>query len=107
MSNDGTLSLDNRKSWRERIAEARESGQFTSEDGILSRYWFSCACGEQDPRIPRHDGPAGCGDPLDEELQGLGVRFDVCVMNNDFDEAEAVLGKIEARSALILAGLPA
>lgn len=89
--------------WHQRIAAARERGTFLARDTKLAGDWATCACGEQDPRIPRYaaldDSPA----PLDDELENLGLDFLTAVEENSFDEAESVLARIEHRATEILA----
>ncbi len=83
-----------KKNWHTRIAEARERGEFTSVDKLLSSDWMTCACGEQDKGIERDSS----GLPVDEELSGLGADFYVYVGNDEVDSAERMLAAIERRS---------
>jgi hypothetical protein len=39
--------------WNERIDRAEKLGYFLESDGELAIRWVTCACGEQDNRIPR------------------------------------------------------
>lgn len=94
--------------WWKRIAEARARGSRNNKDIKLAGNWVTCACGEQDVRIPRGIG-CGCSCcknmPEDTVLQELGGRFAVAVYANDFDEATRLLAAIEGRAAVILAEL--
>lgn len=85
--------------WHQRIAEARERGHFTGDDLAAARSWVTCACGEQDQRIPRHY----YGWPLDAELDNVGCRFSNAVDDGDFDEAASLLDAIDRRAAEVLA----
>lgn len=86
--------------WHERISMARKRGEFTTSDRRLSGDWVTCACGEQDPRIPRWPE---AGEPRDLRLRDLGLNFSILVCQNDFDKAETMLLHIEKRSGEILA----
>lgn len=87
--------------WITRIKEARERGEFTLRDRDLAENWPDCACGEQDPRIPRYED----GEPDDEILTRLGTAFCRFVDRNAFDGAEDALLRIELRSSHLLAEL--
>lgn len=83
-----------RKTWTERIEDARGNGGFTDEDRRKAGRWPDCACGEQSPLIPRfHDG---C--PMDVVLADLGSEFLDAVEVNAIAEAAVILGKIEERA---------
>jgi hypothetical protein len=85
--------------WRKRIAAARQRGGFTREDKDLAFNWVTCACGEQDPLIPRI---YGCK-PLDDQLDRLGYLFYDSVALSRFDRAEELLAQIEQRAAQLVA----
>jgi hypothetical protein len=87
--------------WHERIEAARSHGVFTSADAKRAECFVTCACGDQDQRIPRD----GKGTPVDPSLRNLGYRFYHYVLRDDIDKAEICLGDIEARAAEILKGL--
>jgi hypothetical protein len=96
--------------WWDRIAaaEARFFGTdcqpaFTYEDKEAASDWVTCACGEQDARIPREPGLSRR--PADDALADLGMDFYAAVIRQDPFEARAVLVKIEHRVAEILAEL--
>jgi hypothetical protein len=92
--------------WHERIERARvNAGRFQSEDLELARSWTTCACGEQDPRIPRHshDDDWSEGEPLDVRLSVYGLDFLHAVRANDPNRAETVLRSIERRAAQVIA----
>jgi len=86
--------------WSERIKAARISGEFTYIDRALAERWPTCACGEQDPRIPlKHDFN---NQPKDQELTDYGFDFYKAVAHNRPDDATDLLDKIEIRAAQIL-----
>ncbi len=94
------------KRWERRIAEAKRRGRFTEEDRALAAKWVTCACGEQDSRIPRRpdsDSPLGGPyEPKDARLRALGNEFYLAVDIDDFRTAGAVLEKIELRAFQVL-----
>lgn len=77
---------------------------FLRRDIKKSQSWVTCACGKQDPRIPREprneywDGYA----PKDKKLYSAGVMFFESLEKQNPAAALKVLGLIERRSALIL-----
>lgn len=83
--------------WQQRIDRAAERGSFDDADLDLAANWVTCACGEQDPRIPRK-----CGAPEDLELRLLGSDFSRAVQSDSFFEASKLLGLIERRAAELL-----
>lgn len=85
--------------WTEAIDAAEKRGGFTEEDKDNAREWPTCACGQQDERIPREE----YGSPKDQQLAGDGVSFDQAVWFDDLDLAREVMGRIEARAAVVLA----
>lgn len=87
--------------WHERIDRAEKRGGFTEEDCDLAGVWVDCACGQQDPRIPR-DGD-GC--PLDGIFMTRGCEFFNYVDLDAFTQARTCLAAIEKRAAEILASL--
>ena len=56
--------------WGKVIIQAEEGG-FTGKQQIIASQWTTCACGKQDPRIPRDDK----GTPVDAYLARLGISF--------------------------------
>lgn len=90
--------------WHDAIRIARENGSFTKEDRIKANSWVDCACGKQDPRIPRFEAPLYQA-PKDTELREYGEDFGEAVSLNNFRLAEKALILIEKRSAEIIAGL--
>lgn len=88
--------------WGRRIRRARRRGFFTFREQNEAAQWTTCACGKQDPRIPR----CAAGRPIDSALENLGQRFYVCVEASNFHGAFETLKKIEIRAAQVLAGLP-
>ena len=86
--------------WGQRIDIAEKNGLkgFDLEDEQDAGSWPDCACGEQDPRIPRyHEGV-----PRDRLLTVLGSRFHLAVKFDDFSEARWSLARIEARAAELI-----
>ena len=90
-----------KKTWWDRIREARERGVFTWEDVNLAATWVTCACGEQDPRIPRNNSKTA-PHPKDPYLFRLGTAFADYIWHNDIGAAEIALRFIEKRAAEIL-----
>ena len=88
--------------WADRIALARDTGSFTDDDCTLAHDWVTCACGEQDPRIPRDNVERH---PHDTEIADYGFDFCNAVENNRPDDAAEILGKIETRATQILTDL--
>ena len=80
---------------------------FTMEHIEKSGSWVTCACGKQDPRIPRNkpDYGVALGEPKDTFLAISGFEFSVCVRNQNPVRALLFLLSIEKRSADILAAL--
>lgn len=90
--------------WNQRIKEARERGEFTADDIEKSEDWVTCACGEQDSAIPRN---TLSGSPQDAKLRSYGISFMFAVEEDDFDDAERLLGLIHNRAVELLEpGLP-
>lgn len=88
--------------WIERINRAEEANSgFTFADRVDATDWVTCACGEQDPRIPREES----GAPEDEQLLDLGVGFAEAVQDDDWALAREILFEIEERVAVILASV--
>ena len=95
--------------WHERIEQAKarraaglpKDEWFTTDDKNRAGDYVTCACGEQDPRIPR----MADGQPLDAELAVTGAYFSGEVSICDIEEAERCLAQIEARAAEVLRGL--
>jgi hypothetical protein len=91
--------------WTRVIAQARERKKkglpaFTEAQKGLAGSWVTCACGKQDPRIPR----IGPGKPFDSILSMLGGEFDAAVaLGDDPDMAAQLLHRIEQRAAEVLA----
>ena len=91
------------KPWRERIAEARARGEFTTEDMTLAtRSWCTCAVGEQLALYGEEVVMFLEGGPADPTLWRLGASrtpgFGQAVERNDFDAAERLLDAIEDRA---------
>lgn len=92
-----------KKNWFVRIAEARERGVFTDQDKLDAADWTTCACGEQDPRIPRVGNTASdLYRPEDKLFAQLGVNFYFAVNRDEFDDAEKTLHAIERRATEVL-----
>jgi len=90
--------------WHDRIARAERAGGFSIDDRALAESWVTCACGEQDPRIPRceEDGFA----PVDEKLRCLGLMFADDVGHRNIERARRTLLLIDKRADEILKALP-
>ena len=84
--------------WHQAILAARQNGKFDLFDRFRASQWTTCACSQQDPRIPRKAGNR----PEDQILASLGVAFQIAVNDNDPDKAESTLAAIEKRAAEIL-----
>lgn len=85
-------------SWRTRIALAKQRGFFNKADYRDASSWPDCACGEQNPFIPRKAD----GEPLDPELRELGVAFALAVKDNDFKGARTALEAVEVRAQVVI-----
>jgi len=75
---------------------------FTREHNTKARDWVTCACGRQDPRIPRKVF-SGRGEPFDTKLTLLGANFAMDLLNDCPNAALTTLLKIEKRAAEVLA----
>jgi len=88
------------KSWRERIAEARERGGFTPEDrGAISSFQ-TCAVAEH-PHLMHFEGGRLVGDlsiGINDPVYQNGILLTSAVFGNRFDEAERLLNAIEDRA---------
>lgn len=60
--------------------------------------WVTCACGNICAAIPRNDH----GEPMDDELRGLGASFYNRVKHRQWQRASEVLDAIEERSIEVL-----
>ena len=95
--------------WGDIIIRAEKRGMFTTEELAQAAHWQTCACGQQDSRIPRWDedmttgGGVTAGAPVDVELATLGEAFYQSVFHHDFTEAAKTLVQIEARAEVVLA----
>lgn len=96
--------------WGKRIIKAEKRGRFTENDSEMVADWMTCACGKQDPRIPRLDFETcianrslGClGAPADSELREKGVIFYNHIKEHRFVDAARTLVKIEKRASIVL-----
>jgi hypothetical protein len=107
--------------WSLKIAVAKElknthgiDHPFSYKDREKASSWIDCACGNQDPRIPRFKSSAEGrglsrseyavkGAPVDAALRTLGVRFSEAVNEQNPERAGSILKSIERRSACLLA----
>lgn len=87
--------------WGKRIADAKKRGRFTQRDIAASSTWVTCACGQQDLRIPRHTFDYW-GKPKDRILAALGMDFEQSVSTHKPRLAEEILAQINVRSVMIL-----
>lgn len=85
--------------WGKRIIKAEKRGEFTEGDVKKAGSWTTCACGKQDPRIPRDEE----GAPCDVYLWELGLGFNGKVYTHQVVQAARTLVKIEKRAAIVLA----
>lgn len=84
--------------WGQIITEAEKLGGFTLWDRKYANQWTTCACGKQDPRIPRE----GRGSPVDPTLFELGVSFSEQVYFDQILATAETLIKIEKRAIEVL-----
>ena len=61
--------------------------------------WTTCACGNQDARIPRHDET---GSPIDLQLRELGIRFYTRIDHEKWETAKLILDQIEERAGKVM-----
>ena len=64
----------------------------------LAESWVTCACGNQCDVIPRDAFAA----PLDNTLNGLGVKFSSCINCSNWEDALDILELIEIRSSQLI-----
>ncbi len=85
---------------------------FTESQKDKAENWVTCACGKQDPRIPREGDDAGRKnrlrvhadwEPEDAKLSRLGGYFADYVYSNRPQRALECLLAIEKRAAVVLA----
>ncbi len=87
--------------WHDRIQRAiKNGGRFLPDDITRACDWCTCACGEQDPRIPRLKD----GSPIDDEMWNHGEAFANAVNANKPEKAQYLLGEIEARGEIVVIG---
>lgn len=90
-----------KQTWRERIVDARKRGNFNWQDiDDATGSWLTCAVGEQHKLHAQVVVLGMIDEPLDDELYSLGDTFQGfgrAVQNNDIDQAEQLLDKIEDR----------
>jgi hypothetical protein len=92
-----------RKYWGRKIIAAEKIGYFPQLDVNEAAQWTTCACGRQDPRIPRVIDVAGeLAGPKDKKLATAGMDFYIAVREHDFWEAAYVLNTIESRARVVL-----
>ena len=87
--------------WDLRIRAAEARGSFTEDDRRRATDWVTCACGQQDPRIPRYES----GGPVDEQLDTFGLDFAMAVRADNMAGARSLLAKIESRARAVLMGV--
>lgn len=93
-----------KKYWFARLEAAIMGGKsLNAGDKKRAGSWTTCACGEQDPRIPRWSG-VGDGDaPKDQLLNSLGMAFYNHITDKNPAKALVTLLAIEERAGEILA----
>ena len=79
------------KTWRERVADAKERGRFTDQDVDLAADWNSCAVGEQHALHPF------IVKLFPTNMFQEGFDFITAVSDDRIDEADALLDRIEDR----------
>ena len=84
--------------WGRRITLADKGKGFSKNDVERSGSWTTCACGKQDPNLPRWEN----GEPQDALLAQIGVHFDLHVMGHNPLGAATTLVQIEQRVREIL-----
>jgi|ERR1043166_897531 hypothetical protein len=90
------------KTWRERIAEARERGEATPEDLYLARDYLRCVVGETAMRFDLSYHELSFDIRLNAHpfvgMHPVAGAFPVALSNKCFDVAEDILDAIEDRA---------
>jgi hypothetical protein len=89
------------KTWRERIAQARERGKFNNEDWSAWVSLSTCPAGELVKAYPCLSEPSSNRSDLclwNRTLHGMGNDFEGPLAANDFDAAERLLDAMEDRA---------
>ena len=86
--------------WGKKIIAAEKRGHATDLELRMSRSWTTCACGKQDPRIPRMCSSFAA--PEDMELFHLGSRFPDLLLHRCWWSAAETLIAIERRACEII-----
>jgi hypothetical protein len=101
--------------WHERIEAAKRNNGFSEVDVEFAKEWVTCACGEQDTRLPRDSK----GQPLDTELAHYGADFfgavyrartpfgectSFSIKGTRIEEVESWLATIERRAEYLING---
>lgn len=81
--------------WKERIAEAKERGAFTTSDLILAAGWGKCAVGEHQGQFKRMVNDERSS-PEDDTLTRLGCFFYDAVYRNEIGRATELYNDIQA-----------
>ena len=96
--------------WHERLDAIEARGFPTDEDKQLAENWVTCACGEQDPRIPRFaedfEDLGYENAPKDALLRDLGLEFFIAIKLSIFNgtfKARRILAASEKRAAEVIA----
>jgi hypothetical protein len=87
--------------WGKRILAMEKRGRPTKTEEADAMNWQTCACGQQDARIWRHND----GRPMDNMLRRLGEIFYINVCEHQPYSAAITLVNIERRAAEVLAKL--
>lgn len=69
-----------------------------NELAVKAGAWVTCACGNQCAIIPRFQD----GQPKDDELDSLGMRFYAAVESGNWSLAKITLRQIESRSSFLI-----
>lgn len=79
------------------------------EKKLMASEWTTCACGNSCAIIPRHKETCWVGgnyvqqgEPVDDELSQLGMRFYDLIQYGRFASAKEKLGEIEARAKVLI-----
>lgn len=67
---------------------------------------FTCACGKQDPRIPRITDGINPGQPMDIQLAVCGAQFSKAVANQTPAKAQGILNRVEFEASRVTLNYP-
>lgn len=81
--------MSKRKSWAERLTNAKKRGKFIRRDLINAVDWRTCAIGE------KHGWPS-FNPTFDSTEFDLGMDFEIAVEEQDIPRAEAIYAQVQA-----------